>query len=506
MTRRRLKGVLAILPVATVVGALGTNAAAQERLSSRQIASADSPFETVTNERPGGIRHYRDNPWYWEYRGEPVLLRGGSDDDNLFQWTGERLADHLDLLVSVGGNYVRNTMSDRDADNVYAFEQVEAGVYDLDRWNTEYWDRLASFLAETAQRGIIVQLTLWDQFDLGNPEHPWFSTNNVNLADGVMETREDFYSTVEAGNEEGLRYQNAFVDRLLAVSLSHDHVLYNINNESSEGAEWEDYWARYIKQAAHDSGREAYVTTMQFDPSNSVRHVMTYRDMYDFIEISQNNQDSRGARGNGHWDSILYWREKLVSHPDGPMPMNNVKVYGAGDGANYSAGTESEAIDRFWRNIFAGCASSRFHRPTGASAWGSGLNERVQTNLKAMDMLLEELNIFSSSPHNDLLSSRVPVGTTMEAFATASIGRQYAVYFPPGRYTVDLDPWVYVDLLRVRWLDIDRLEWSNPEIVEVQWEGGTDDWGNRGRVSLTTPGNRPYVVLLETVEQSPFTD
>ena len=114
-----------------------------------------------------------------------------------------------------------------------------------------------------------------------------------------------------------------------------------------------------------------------------------------------------------------------------------------------------------------------------------------------MSMLLEEMDIFSSSPHNDLLSHRVAVGSTMEAYVTASMGRQYAVYFPPGRYTVDLDPWVYVDELRVRWLDIDRLTWSDPEIVEVQWEGGRNDWGDRGRVSLTTPSNRPYVVLLE---------
>ena len=47
----------------------------------------------------------------------PVLLLGGSGDDDLFQWAadefGDRLPKHLDLLVSVGGNYVRNTMSSR---------------------------------------------------------------------------------------------------------------------------------------------------------------------------------------------------------------------------------------------------------------------------------------------------------------------------------------------------------------------------------------------------------
>lgn len=38
-----------------------------------------------------GIQPWPENPWYWSYRGEPVLLLGGTDDDNLFQWLEERL-------------------------------------------------------------------------------------------------------------------------------------------------------------------------------------------------------------------------------------------------------------------------------------------------------------------------------------------------------------------------------------------------------------------------------
>lgn len=123
-------------------------------------------------------------------------------------------------------------------------------------------------------------------------------------------------------------------------------------------------------------------------------------------------------------------------------------------------------MDRFWHNIFGGCASSRFHRPAMPRAWGSGLNERVQKNLKAMDMLLEELDIVSCSPHNDLLSPVVTVPSTMEAYATANIGHQYAIYFPQGRYTINLDTWVYVDKLKLKWLDINNMEWSESEIIK----------------------------------------
>ena len=235
------------------------------------------------------VRPYDKNPWYWEYQGEPILLRGGSDDDNLFQWTGSKLTDHLDLLISVGGNYVRNTMSDREQSNVYAFMQVKNGIYDLDQWNDEYWDRLKFFLNETEKRKIIMQLSLWDQFDLNFPNHPWFSNNNINTVS--INSKSDFYNTVEANNEEGLNYQKKYIDKLLSVTLTHKNVLYNINNESSEGEIWENFWAKYVNQTAEDMNLKVYITTMQFDPTNSVRTVMTFRDIYSFVEISQNNQD-----------------------------------------------------------------------------------------------------------------------------------------------------------------------------------------------------------------------
>jgi len=32
------------------------------------------------------IQPHVKNPYFWQYAGRPVLLLGGSDDDNLFQW------------------------------------------------------------------------------------------------------------------------------------------------------------------------------------------------------------------------------------------------------------------------------------------------------------------------------------------------------------------------------------------------------------------------------------
>ena len=120
------------------------------------------------------IQPYAGNPCYWEYGGRPVLLVGGSDRDNLFQWAGEgtKLADHLDLLKSCGGNYVRCTMSSREYTPEgyqwdllpYPFAKVD-GKYELRKWDRAYWEKFHTFLTETKRRGIVVQLEIWDRWN-----------------------------------------------------------------------------------------------------------------------------------------------------------------------------------------------------------------------------------------------------------------------------------------------------------------------------------------------------
>lgn len=72
------------------------------------------------------LHPWKGNPWYWSYHGKPLLLLGGSDDDNLFQWPEQELLAQLDRLMAAGGNLIRNTMSSRQDKGfeVYAFKQI----------------------------------------------------------------------------------------------------------------------------------------------------------------------------------------------------------------------------------------------------------------------------------------------------------------------------------------------------------------------------------------------
>ncbi len=79
-----------------------------------------------TEMKKNRIQIYKENPRYWQYKGKPVLLIGGSVDDNLFQIPN--LKEHLELLKSVGGNYVRSTMGWTEPGDVPPFKKVSENM------------------------------------------------------------------------------------------------------------------------------------------------------------------------------------------------------------------------------------------------------------------------------------------------------------------------------------------------------------------------------------------
>ena len=126
------------------------------------------------------IQPYSVDPTYWQYKGEPVLLLGGSKTDHIFLLDG--LEEHLDEIKEVGGNYVRNTMSQREAKELKAHRLLPDGRFDLDQWNEEYWRRFQTMLRLTAERDIFVQIEVWDRFDYSTDKwthSPWNPGINV---------------------------------------------------------------------------------------------------------------------------------------------------------------------------------------------------------------------------------------------------------------------------------------------------------------------------------------
>lgn len=439
---------------------------------------------TATGEQ--SIRPWAANPRYWEYKGRPTLLLGGSDDDNLFQWPAERLVAHLTLLRRVGGNYVRNTMSDRRDGGFeqYPFARRADGKYDLDSWNEEYWTRFERFLRWTDDRDIIVQIEVWDRFDYSREHwrsHPYNPINNVNYtreASGLAPeypehpsaNMQPFFFTTprQRNNAIVLRYQQQFVDRVLSRSLKHGHVLYCIDNETTAEPAWGQYWTEYVKTRARAAGRRVHVTEMWDDwDITAARHRQTLDrpDLYDFVDLSQNNHNS----GRLHWRNALWAREYVASRP---RPVNAVKTYGA-DGNRFGH-TDQDGLERFFRHVLAGFASARFHRPDS----GLGLNPKAQSAIVSVRKVESLIGMWALTPDAEVLDN----GRGGDVY-TASAGADLRLlYFPAGgRATLALAPEGY------------EIVWVGPDGSSRR---GTPEASDGKRVSVVAPDQGHWVAVL----------
>jgi hypothetical protein len=435
----------------------------------------------------------RIQPWskdqrYWQYRGEPILLIGASNEDNLFNHPDlppDGLVSHLAAIADAGANYVRNTMSSRDESNVWPFEQdPESGLYDLRRPGEEYWRRFQEFLQETAKRRIIVQIEVWDRFDYARQPwqaNPFNPKNNVNYTaeqSGLAERidshpgrRENaFFRSVPQleNNRTILPFQQAHVQRMINMTLDFDHVLYCVSNETNDTEAWSRYWAKFIRQIAADHGKGIELTEM-WDDHNvvSAMHGRTYDHprLYSFVDVSQNSHQV----GQAQWDNLQAARKRVA---DPPRPVNSVKTYGGSHG-----GGASEGQHKLWRNILGGAASSRYHRPGG----GIGFNEVTAAHLRSVRMVQTEIDLIQASPANHLLGDR----EADEAYLATIPGRAYAVYFPEGG-SVTLDTGE-AGTLTLRWLNVRAARWHDKASVKSD-----------GKLQLTTPGSGPWAAVLAT--------
>jgi hypothetical protein len=438
------------------------------------------------------------HPRFWQYQGQPLLLLGGSDDDNLFQWDEAALRTQLDRLHAAGGNYVRNTMSSRDQGNVQPFARTADGRYDLDRWNPAYWERFERFLQMTGERGVIVQIEFWDPWDTYAEQwtrNPWNPANNVNYTTGTTRLAtayappqyrdgtshgkpHDLFLTPPELQDDRivLAHQHRFVEAVLTRSLPHPHVLYCVSNEihPQYPPEWGWYWAQFIRERARAANRPISITEMYwtFDfQADQHRASFDRPNLFDFFEASQN---SATRDPETHWRNLQFARQRLAAHP---RPINHTKTYGADTGPVW-AGTDRDALERFWRNLIGGAASSRFHRPPA----GIGLSDAAQRHLRSARLLGEAFDFFRATPDAEhrLLSDR----GTNEAYLTSIEGERYAVYFPNGG-SVSLDLIGDSGSWAIRWLDIAESRWTNP----AEFAGGT-------RVELRPPGQGHWVALL----------
>jgi hypothetical protein len=463
---------------------------------------------------------------YWKYNGRRVLLLGGwnhghnpfidhdtdNDKDSKGVSSAEQIKGAMDELVAAGGNYLRCVLDPGMAAGTQGFDfcAKSGNQYDLNTMTGPFWTRIEMFVAEARKRNIIVQIEVWDRFDLIDgswgswPASPWNPKNNINYttaSSGLAESYRSFsehpfiqgvpgHPTYENASESRKQkydlvrsFQDKFIDKLLSITLGYDNVLYCMNNETHEDPAWGQYWMNFIRGKAKAQGKSALTTDMfddvyRAESSRGLAYQLNNRDKYDYVDVSQVN--SRHA-DEEHWDKVK-WIAEAASKTNPPYLLHMTKVYGndlALGGKPWSSfrpGDTDNAIEEWWRNLLAGAAGVRFHRPTS----GIGLYPAAKNCISATRKVETKVKFWDVEPRLDLLTDR----QSDEAYLAADPGKAYILYFTKnGGGSVGLKLDNYPDTkFELRWINIGTGDWgpatsiSGGNTVTIDRPDGSSHW------------------------------
>ena len=446
---------------------------------------------------------------YWKYDGRRVLLLGGwnhghnpfidhdtdNDKDKQGVSTPAQIKQAMDELAAAGGNYLRCVLDPGMAAGIQGFDFcAKSGTQcDLNTMTGPFWRRIEMFIAEAQKRNIMVQIELWDRFDLIDgswgswPVSPWNPKNNVNYttaSSGLAASYNSFgrhpfiqgvpghpkYENASVSRKQQYdrvrRFQDKFIAKLLSITLDYANVLYCMNNETHEDPAWGQYWMRFIKRKARARGKHVPTTDMfddvyRAESSRGLTYQLGHRGEYDYVDISQAN--SRHA-DEAHWNKVR-WIADAARKTVPPYLLHMTKVYGndialgGKPWGGFKPGDTDNAIEEWWRDLLAGVAGVRFHRPTA----GIGLCAAAKNCMSATRKVETRVKFWDVEPRLDLLADR----QSDEAYLAADPGRAYILYFTKnggGSVGLKLDRYPGTTF-ELRWVNIGTSNWGSTTTV-----------------------------------------
>lgn len=452
-------------------------------------------WASCTEQESGGSDHDRikpstQNPGFWQYQGRPIMLLGANKTDSPYLLPDQEA--YYDELAALGGNYTRYVVKQRldpSLVHLFPYKKLPDGRYDLNEWDGDYWDRFERGLLMTQKRDIIVQLELWDRFDIGSETFykasPWKPDNNSTYSEqesGLPSEwpgtdsavhRHPFFSSVPGldNNQLLLDLQKRHADKVLSISLKFNHVLYVITNESTLDLEWSKFWARHILDRAELANKKVEVSEMPWtiadrfpfpwqqtalvDPNKWINHVIESPGLYSFCAFQFQPIISSGQ---DHYDRLSEIHARARNSSVGPRPLNGVKVFARE--RIIGSKREPNAQTRFWRPLMAGWAALSLHREHPNSGY-LGFSEPGQRNLSAARKFCDAITPWECSPRQDLLRNREPD----KAYLLASPGKAYGVYFPTtGSVELDLNDESGTGYT-LRWINIETGDYAGEPIA-----------------------------------------
>ncbi len=430
----------------------------------------------------GPLRPNPDNPRYFRDQGTGrTVLLTGTHTWNVFQDMGNPLssfdyARYLDFLAEHRMNFIRLWVWEHarwgpwSSDENYRVEPLcyaRTGPgnaldgqprFDLDRWNSAYFDRLLDRVARAGNRGIYVAVMLfsgcsigsrgWPSQDVrtglpvGNPwlGHPFNRANNRNGVDGDPSGRQDGWDMRSVDNRDIISRQHAYVRKVSDFLGSCANVLFEVANEDTfDTSPWQEEIVRFLQEHEASTGRGRPVgMSASWNQPNEV----LYDSHSDWIAPAYDEQaaiEPHVARGGKVWiaDSdhvfpnmglTMDFTWKSFLRGANPISMDHRK---AGKAWQYFLGKAPEAIRHHEADEPGSLSEGDFR-----SLLGDVSQRRIREAAERLD-----------------LARAVPAGgLSSTGYCLADPGRAYLVY-QPEREGLVLNLEEVHGELEIEWLD-----------------------------------------------------
>ena len=196
------------------------------------------------------IQLHPENPHYFQFRELPTILLTSAEHYGAVLNLDFNYVQYLNVLATYGLNYTRiymgayfetvdyfvkdNPLGPRNGRHCLPWARstvkgysLGGNKFDLETWNTPYFDRLKDFLTEAGHRGIVVEICFFNcMYPDMWPHMPLYHANNIQEV-GTC----DYFDVQTLKDQNLVLHQEAYVRKITQEVNGFDNVILEICDE-----------------------------------------------------------------------------------------------------------------------------------------------------------------------------------------------------------------------------------------------------------------------------------